>query len=341
MIAQALASLLGLAAGALAALFVAGPPLGPPSVAPLAVRAAPVALDPRDPARDRVGWLRFLGGLELRARDRRFGGLSALLWEEACKRLLAVTDRGAWVILEPDEADDRLVGIRAAWMGPIRDAAGRALAEKRESDAEALARRGDETIVAFEQDHRLQRYRGLSACAPDSLAAPAAAVDRPAAMRGWPANGGAEAIAPDGEGLLILSEEGRADAAGLAGLRLDPAAPAGVPLVVRPPRGFAPTALDALPGAAGRHVAVFRRFTPATGVAAVIAELETSETAGGVRLSRVLGRLAPPLAVDNFEAVASRDAGGRIFLYLASDDNFRRLQRTLLLKFEILPEGAP
>ena len=49
-----------------------------------------------------------------------------------------------------------------------------------------------------------------------------------------------------------------------------------------------------------------------------------------------VARLAAPLSVDNFEGIAVRRDGTRDFVYLISDDNFLGLQRTLLLKFELL-----
>ena len=56
-------------------------------------------------------------------------------------------------------------------------------------------------------------------------------------------------------------------------------------------------------------------------------------------LSDVHGTLLPPLSVDNFEGLAVREEGGRTFLYIVSDDNFSGSQRTLLMKFEVLPEN--
>ena len=47
--------------------------------------------------------------------------------------------------------------------------------------------------------------------------------------------------------------------------------------------------------------------------------------------------LAAPLTIDNMEGLAIRKEEGRTFIYLVSDDNFSPLQRTLLLKFELLP----
>lgn len=57
--------------------------------------------------------------------------------------------------------------------------------------------------------------------------------------------------------------------------------------------------------------------------------------------STEVARLRPPLNVDNMEALAIRKEGERRYLYIASDNNFNALQRTLLLKFELLPEPEP
>jgi hypothetical protein len=343
---NALGNLAGLLLGSAAAAWVAGPPLAMGSVASVAVEARPVALDARDPARGQVGRLAYLGGLELRATDRRFGGISALLWEPACNRLLAVTDTGAWVILAPEESGDRLVGLRAAWMAPLADTSGRPPASKFAADAEGLARLGDALLVSFELDHRLQEYRGVSACEPESLGRPAVAVHRPAAMQGWPSNGGAEAIADattaKGERLLILSE----DAARPGGLRdgflwsADDGAT--TPVLHRPPRGgsgtMQATGMDRVPGT-DRHLILFRRFTPLEGVSALVAERTGDLRAGDPAPFEVaeIARFAPPLAVDNMEGIAVRREGERLFVYLVSDDNFNPLQKTLLLKFELLP----
>ena len=63
---------------------------------PLAIKVRPVHLDSDRPSIERVGKLRYRGGLRLTARDRRFGGLSGLTFIEHDK-LLAVSDHGWWV----------------------------------------------------------------------------------------------------------------------------------------------------------------------------------------------------------------------------------------------------
>ena len=44
----------------------------------------------------------------------------------------------------------------------------------------------------------------------------------------------------------------------------------------------------------------------------------------------------PPLIVDNLEALAVERVGGALRIWIASDDNFSMLFRTLLLQFELM-----
>jgi hypothetical protein len=332
-----------LLAGALAGAYFAGPALGSGPVAQIEVAARPVPLNRTDPAATRAGRLLFLGGLDISSPDQRFGGLSALLWEPECGRLLAVTDTGNWIILDPREEDGRLTGLQRAWLAPLRNASGAAPSSKRDADAESLARTADGRLfVGYEGDHRIETYAAVSACRPESLAAAAERrLDLPE-MTGWPANGGAEAMADRGARLLIVSEAVPGAVGGRAGLLADPGgAPAGRLSYAAPP-GHEPTALDPLDGMSGdgRMLVLHRRFTPLGGVSIVLGEAEFPATVPASVVPREIVRLAPPYSVDNMEGLAVRAAGDRRFVYLVSDNNFNPLQRTLLLKFELLPATA-
>jgi hypothetical protein len=59
--------------------------------APLEIAARPVPLHAEDPERERIGSLRFRGGLDLTSPDPRFGGFSPLLLSEN-GALLAIAD---------------------------------------------------------------------------------------------------------------------------------------------------------------------------------------------------------------------------------------------------------
>ncbi len=337
-----LLSLGALLLGALLGLYAAGPALGAGPVREVAVRARPLPLNPRDPGAGRVGRLGFLGALELRSDDRRFGGLSGMLFDDRCQRLLAVADSGSWIVLEPVEEDGRLVDVRRGWIAPILDMAGAPPASKAAADAEEVARTANgDVFVSYEQRHRLERFRGLSPCDPETLARPPVARHVLAETGSWPANGGAEAVAALGDGLLLLSEAAADGEGRRQGLHWSPEAPVG--RFSRPvPKGYQPTAMDLFDDGDGRsHLLVLHRHASLLGgLSAVVDETVFAGDPAEAPEGRVVARLGPPLTVDNMEALAVRRQAGRVFLYLASDDNFNPLQRTVLLKFELLPEGS-
>lgn len=332
-----------LATGAVFGVYAAGPALGSGPVSEIAVTASPVPLNKADPSADRVGRLRFLGALVLESPDQRFGGLSDLKWEERCKRLLAVTDTGAWVILEPREDGERLTGIGAAWLAPILDSSGAPPATKSEADAEGLARTPDgDTWVFYEQTHRAERHRGVSACEPQSLTA--AAVERRTfePTGGWPPNGGMEAVAALGASLVAISESVPARDGGRLGFQQQAEKPAHLFTWV-PPAGHEPTAMEVIEGKDGevQMLVLHRRFSPFTGVSAVLSEAWTTDPLASRIEGEEVARLASPLTVDNMEGIAARAEAGRQYVYLVSDNNFNRLQRTILMKFELLPAERP
>lgn len=323
------------------ALYFAGPALGSGPVASLAVESRSLPLSSADPQAGRVGRLRFLGAIQLQARDVRFGGISAMLWEPACNRLLAVSDTGTWFVLEPREVDGRLEGIAQAWIAPVLAPDGQPPNSKRAADAESLARLADgSTWVFYEQEHRGERFAALSACRPESLAV---APDRrwvPPGSAGWPENGGMEAVAAVGQALAILLEQVPGPAGGKLGLVGSPDGEM-ARFSWEAPEGYQPTAMDPLEEGGSRMLVLHRRFTPLEGVAAIVTEGRISADAPGVVRSREVAVFRAPLLVDNMEALAVRREGERRYVYLASDDNFNALQRTLLMKFELLPEESP
>lgn len=326
------------------AAYAAWPPLYDGELTEVAMRTRAVPLDSTDQARAHVGHLVYMGGIELKAGDHRFGGLSDMLWEPECGRLLAISDTGLWIILEPFEDNGRLVGIGRAYMAPILDSDGKAPARKRDGDAEGLMRQPDGTLhVWFEQDHRAQRYAGVSACRPETLATVAdAEVLRLAEMADWPANGGAEAVLARGDHFIVLSEAQPVEK-GRDSLIVTHPDGEGEPKVGRfvymHPDDHSPTALaERNPREPDSPLLVLHRhFSLLRGVSAILGEARIDGTAAQVE-PRILARLSAPLVRDNMEAIAVRTEGDRRFVYLASDDNFNPMQKTLLLKFELLVE---
>lgn len=319
---------------ALALLLVLGgcatAPADPDSPVPLTAQAVP--LDTADPARDRIGELRYLGGLVLRSSDPRFGGLSGLRLRDD-GRGLAVTDAGDWVAFRLVERGSRPLALRDVRMAPLRFADGSVASRKADVDAESLewSPNGD-VAVAFEVDHRIQRYRGIDPARPASLRSIAAATERPPGWQDWPRNDGPEAFAraPDG-GELSIGESESGDGAHDGFLARGGAT---VAFRYNVPGDVVPT--DAIYLDAARVLVLHRGFSRLKGVSAMIGIVDAAAIRPGATVApRELARFAPPLTIDNMEGIAVRRERGRTAIYIVSDDNFSGSQRTLLMKFAL------
>lgn len=294
----------------------------------ISVRTFPVILSHEEPERVNVGALTFRGGLDLRSKDKRFGGLSGLDISADGKRLIAVTDRGTWFSGYLTYGDDgSLSGINDTRMQPLLGADGMPLSGRAATDSESITRlRDGALIVGFEQRHRLARFA--------SPEAPAQSAGAPHGLRTAPRNGGAEAVTRLwGNTLLVLSERLEAQpgiAAGWVGTGTKWRA-----VGLRKTGRFRPV------GAATRDDGtVFlleRRFTTIGGIAVRISRIPPGTIAPGtVFQGTELGELSPPLVADNFEGIAvRRGRPGETLIYIVSDDNFHSLQRTLLLMFSL------
>jgi hypothetical protein len=284
------------------------------------VAAAPVPLNARDPTQQAIGNFRYAGGLALTSdQTSRLHGLSDLEVGRS-GRLLAVGDEGDLVSarLTFDQAG-RPAGLAEARIDALKNLDGKPLPGKEWSDAEGLALMADGSmLVSFEGHHRIWRY---PANGGPPQAVPSPAVD-------FPENSGMEALAADpaagADADIVGAEEtGRTRRCRLAAGCVDGPT---VPLA----DGFNLVAVRRM--SAGRTVWLLRSYDAARGARI---ELRITDPAGQVIDSF---RLAAPLTVDNFEAVAAVErAGAPVRFYLLSDDNFSRFQKTLLLAFDWTP----
>jgi len=300
--------------------------------------ARPIPLSTNDPALERTGGLRYRGGLWLEAEDEGFGGLSGLILREtaAGPTLLAVTDQGARFSARLMLKDGRLEGLEDAALEPLTELQGRPVVGKAFSDAESLTRLPDGRIlVGFERRHRIWVY------GPD-LTGPASAVDTPTFLNEAPSNGGLETLAswPDGRVLAIAENLRRASGNHAAFLRegtrwadLEWKASAG---------GFLPVDAAVLPS--GDLLILERRFSllsPPTLSSRIVRVRADSVRPGRVLEGAVVAELTAPFVAENFEGLAVLPtASGITYLAVVSDDNFSPAQRTLLLWFELPPEGT-
>ncbi len=302
-----------------------GPPQLDAGLAEARLTFEPVALDAEDPGRRRVGGLLFLGGWALTSDNPRFGGISAMHVEDG--RVTAISDAGTLMHF-PLPAGGRHARVR---LGPLPEGPGPAI-RKSNRDSEAMLVRGDRVWVAFERYNMIWEYRRSDMRAIAS--------DRPAAIRRWNANGGAEAMVRLADGRFLVFAEGPNDDRPFSNVALFAGNPAvaGTParrLRYRRVPGLRVTDAALLPD--GRLLLLNRRFSWWDGLSATLAVAAPANLAGGAIVEgREVAALRAPLTIDNMEALSVTVENGRTIVWIASDDNFIPLQRTLLLKFELV-----
>jgi len=300
--------------------------------APIVVRSVSLTLNPEAPGDTRLGALEYLGGLILASDDGRFGGYSGLSVDRDGAGLWAVSDRGHWLRLDfSRDATGLPVGVAQAQWLPLLDETGKPLSGRR-GDAEALRRDAAGGFwVAFEREQRLWRYA-------NALSRPQA-VALPVAARTLPGNGGLEALAllAPGESPLLIAEEALPEAEGYSPVWLRRGA-VWRRLNWRHSGDFRPTDAVGLPD--GGLLVLERDFRWASGWAARLSRVQAADLAqaeGAVLQSRLLAEWARPYANDNLEGIDTRiGPDGGIWVYLLSDDNHSRMQRSLLLVFKLL-----
>ena len=290
--------------------------------APIAIHGEPLPLSQGDPGRTRVGELVYAGGLRLTATGTAsFGGVSGVDVAEDGVSFIAQEDVGALVRgrIRLDAAG-RLAGVDGATFQLLVGEDGRPYGRKIDADAEDVTLTPTGYAVSYEQEHRVLGYPAAGGpgvrlpVSPDIFKR-----DR---------NSGLESLSWRDGRLYEGAEDGEV-------WRCDPR-PAGACTSVMktsPFPGYRLTGLDA----AGRgFVAVYRAIDLLHGWRATIAWLEPAAADGsGPWRARRLAVLDRPLTRDNMEGIAAVPRpGGGFRLYLVSDDNFARFERTLLLAFD-------
>lgn len=302
-----------------APLSLAREPVTPPV---LRLQAEPVALREGAPGQRRLGGLRYLGGWWLRSNDPNFGGLSALHVEG--RAVTALTDTGRLYFFEAPHRPGP-ARLRGRWLTGISGV------RKELRDTEAMVAAQGAAWISFERQNRVQRH--------DRNGWRVLASARPAAMRDWPPNAGAEAMLRLADGRFLIFCEGRRGADGSTPALLfngDPADPrtAAVALRYRAPAGFRITDAAALPD--GRLLILNRRVSWLDGIQVkLVVTARPDLRAGAVIAGREIAHFGGEVTTDNYEALSITREGGRTILWIASDDNFLAFQRTLLMKFAL------
>jgi hypothetical protein len=290
----------------------------------LTIQSTPVLLDSSNPDRRRVGALTFLGGWSLTSDTRGFGAISALNVDG--RLVTALSDNGTITQLR----FGRFGNVSEAENFAVPDSCGK-LVHKYDNDTEGLTRDSETGRWWISYEWR----NGI--CRLDESFAGAEAIAQPRAIAAWPKKKGPETILRlvDGRFLLIAEDVKEGDDPVRAVLfDRDPTDPAAVAssFSYRPPDGYKPTDAAQLPD--GRILVLNRRFSiPALFTSKITIVPAIGETPPEILEGKVIATLAPPLVADNFEGISVTIERGRPIIWLASDDNFMRWQRTLLLKF--------
>jgi len=294
---------------------------------PLSIRSKPLHVDMGARLIGPSGALVYRGGIELTSTDKRFGGLSGLVVSGDGREILAVSDRGWWVeglLLYNDGGN--LVGLRDAGILPMQVHHQNGASREVSLDAEALVRSGENSlIVAFERQHRLWEYR-------DPISYPKPIHVNPSLSR-LPLNSGIEAVVLLGAGkLLAIAEGGIFEKQFLAFLIMN----SGVVEMLYPYDDyFRPS--DAALLDEGRVLVLERGYNKAAGASARLVSLQRDSIEENSEITRnLMIDLSGLVSMDNFEGleVISGLAGEHI-VYIVSDDNYSRRQRTLLIMFEL------
>ena len=293
---------------------------------PIVIHAEPLPLSHDDPGRTAVGELTYAGGFKLAATGTgSFGGVSGIDVADDGVSFIAQEDVGGLVRgrLKLD-AQGRLEGVEAATFQLLVDEHGHPYGRKVDADAEDVTLTPDGYAVSYEQDHRVLAY--------PAAGGPGVRLPNHPDIFKRPPNSGLEALAWREGRLYEGAEDGEV-------WRCDPRpGPPSATACTRvmktsPFPGYSLTGLDA----AGRgFVAVYRAVDPFDGWRATLAWLEPAAPDGsGPWTAHRLAVLDRPLTRDNMEGIAAVPRpGGGFRLYLVSDDNFSRHQRTLLLAFD-------
>ncbi|QJQ32219.1 esterase-like activity of phytase family protein [Sphingomonas lacunae] len=297
------------------------------------ISARPVAIDSDRSSDRRVGTLIITEAWEIDSANTGFGGYSAMaLLDE--RRFLLASDTGllAGFTLGRDGRIDRQF-IAPPPAGPGKGNF------KVDRDMEALTadRARGQFWAAYEHSNQIWRFSRGFARSDGHVA--------PAAMRRWHANGGAEAMVRliDGR-FLILSETTGARGGGGTAALLFPTDPVESPNAE--PIQFAYDAqgrgrvTDAAQLPDGRILLLQRRLSLVDGFVSTlsVAHVDTIRT-GGIWRSQTLALFSPPLVTENFEGLAVEDSPEGAVIWMISDDNLTKWQRTLLLRL-LLPRDA-
>jgi hypothetical protein len=302
------------------------------------ISATPIPeFEPKNPSRVRFGDLEFRGGLILTSSYPSFGGFSALRVLEDGSHFIALSDRGSWLCGRIVYQGERPAAIADAVMARVLDTDGKPSSRL---DTESLTEDRGMLYVGVERLNEILRYdygkKGLLAAGEP--------VAVPPGIKDLPFNQGLEALVfvPDGfplGGTLVAFSEWDLDEAGNLNAFLI-GGPRPGNFCVKRTDGFAISDAALLPD--GDFLTVERKYTPQTGTSMRIRRLPRTEIkTGAIVDGRTVVEVDSHFMIDNTEALSVHSApSGELVVTLLSDDNFSRIQKTILLQFTLVESRA-
>ena len=289
-----------------------------------------------DAQRRSFGPLTFRGGLVLTSKHPDFGGISGIRLQPDGARFLAVTDRGKWLRGRLTYDGVSPSGVTDAEIAPILGANGRPIATRRGwFDAESLAMDGGRAYVGLERVHQILSFD----YGKHGLLARGRPISVPADFKTLPSNQGPEALVVPAKGqphagtLIVLSERALDAQGNIRGFLLS--GKKHESFAIRRSDDFDIT--DAAITPKGNLLVLERSFSLLRGVRMRMRQIPLKDIAPGAVVDGPMLIYADHgYQIDNMEGLAvHQDASGSVVLTLISDDNFSRLQRTLLLQFTL------
>lgn len=296
------------------------------------ISARPVVINSEQADSRRVGTLTILEAWELDSANSGFGGYSALALIGE-RRILLASDTGMLAGFTLGSGGR----IERQFIAPPPAGPGKGN-YKTERDLESLAqdRARGRMWAAYEHSNQIWRFsRGLARA--DGHAAPPA-------MRRWNANGGAEAMVRLDDGRFLVMSETSGGPGGGSDALLFPSDPVEHPDSA--PLRFAYDAAgkgrvtDAAQLPDGRILLLHRRLSLIDGFVSTLSVADPSDIRPGVMWqSRTIATFEPPMLTENFEGLAVEDSPAGAVIWMVSDDNLAKWQRTLLLRM-LLPHAS-
>ena len=306
----------------------------------ISVSVRPVPFSNIDEGQKKVGELAYLGGLQLSAKKRAFGGFSGIEVNVDGSRFYAVSDQAWWFTAKFVYENGRLTGISRPAMGPLLNSKGKRFGRKQYQDAESIAFNGDGPkagiLVGFEREPRIELYP----FEPDGITGKPKTIRVPKGLVKGPNNKELESVGrftsgPNNGKLIAISERNLDKNGNIIGYLWKKNRKRAERFSIRRRQKYVVTDVTILDG--GELVLLERQLGPFKIPSVAMRLIAAKDIAKGNTVDgRVLMEAsAPAFSVDNMEGLAThRNAAGDLVFTLISDDNFNRgVQRTLLLQF--------